>query len=366
MAVLWCDDFNSYGTNIAYLSQGPYGEVGTISSSPALVNDPDPLVVGSKCFQAGKSAQSNITDNNCLRKVLPANKTTLGVALRLWMAALPAAEDMSVLPIVFKDPLNAILFSLWVTPTGAIYCVRNGRTYPGPTPLAQTSGPVLTANAWHHIECKAVFSATVGTIEVRVDGVAVINATNLDNIGTASPSGCASVAQVFDNDSSGAGVNWYIKDYVIWDSTGSHNNDFMGTVRVLRLPVDGDVSLNWTPSTGSTGWDLIDETPPVDSDYISAATPPPSPCVMSFANLPPDVTSVRALMTFVRASNSDGGDGKLQTSLVSNGVDANGADRQITVADTYWADVQEVDPDTTTSWTPASTDAANIKFNRTL
>ena len=87
---------------------------------------------------------------------------------------------------------------------------------------------------------------------------------------------------------------------------------------------------------------------------------------MDFENLPPDITSVRGLMTLVRASNSDGGDGKLQTSLVSAGDLANGADRQITTAETYWYDISELNPDTGVAWTPANTDSANIRFNRTL
>ena len=203
--------------------------------------------------------------------------------------------------------------------------------------------------------------ASGGTLEVRVEGIPVIELTGL-NLGS------LPVAQVtpYTGESGSAERTYMIKDYVVWDDTGSINNDFLGSVLVYNLSPTSDVALNWTPSTGSTGYEILDNIPPVDSDYISAGDPPPSPYVAGLSDLPLDVTSVRALQTMVRAAKSDGGDGSLQVSLISNGTTGNGADRPITVAQTYWIDIFETDPDTTGAWTVSAVNAVDLQIDRTL
>jgi hypothetical protein len=174
------------------------------------------------------------------------------------------------------------------------------------------------------------------------------------------------VAQVNPGDGTGGLTNWYSKDLLIWDGAGSVDNDFFGSVSIYALLTDADISLNWTPSTGSTGWDLLDESPPNDADYISAPDPAPAAAVMSLTNLPADVTSVRGLISFVRAAKTDGGDGDLQVSLTSGANTDAGADRPMTTAFTYWKDVSEVNPGTGVFWTPTEVDAMDIEFDRTV
>lgn len=356
MAIQFCDDFGSYGST-SRLVNGVYASVGF---GVDLVADPDPNATGTVLRQNSGSGYIE-----GLRKVLTTPRTTIGVSLRLWMATLPNTNAESAVPVSLCDGSNNIYVTLWVTTTGALHVLQNSGVSGG-TILAQTTGPVLVANAWNHIEMKTTIGVS-GSVAVRVNGVEVINETGIDTKGARPGTDVEQVRIDYDRGTGSAGITVYYKDYVIWDDTGSLNNDFLGTVRCIRLPVDGDVSLgDWTPSSGSTGWNLLNEVPPSDTSYIAATAPTTNTCVMDFQNLPPDITSVRALMTLIRANNSDGGDGQLQTSLVSNGNDDSGLDRQITVAPTYWFDVSEVDPNTSAQWTPAGTDAAQLRFDRTL
>ena len=158
----------------------------------------------------------------------------------------------------------------------------------------------------------------------------------------------------------------YFKDFFIWDSTGARNNNFAGSVNVVNLTPNSDVALTWTLSGGATGFSLVNESPPVDSTFISAAFPAPAADKMGQTNLPADVTSVKTLMTLVRARKTDGGDGQLQVGLISGASTALGANRPITTAPTYYADIQETDPATGVAWLPTAVDASNIQFNRTL
>jgi hypothetical protein len=140
-------------------------------------------------------------------------------------------------------------------------------------------------------------------------------------------------------------------------------------VLVKDLIPTADVNTNWN-TTGPNRFSILDNRPPNDAAFITAINPPPAAYVAELSNLPADVTSIRGLMTFVRAAKTDGGDGSLQIGLISDplGVPATalGANRPITVAQTYWRDVFEQDPKTLAPWTPAAVDLVRLQINRTL
>lgn len=351
MALIFADDFKGYGTDGTLLFNGLWGSGGF-----SLVTDPDPLATG-------VVPQWNGFGNNARRPFSKGALSTAGVAARLWMASLPG---FTVNQFRFLDAGNNPNTSLAVTPTGVIQ-IWNGppdATHGG-TLLGQTTAPVLTANAWHHVEMKVLTSGavTTGTVGVRVNGVPVLSITGVAT-GVAYQLGLGTT-----NDyNSTAGVNAYNKDLVVWDGTGTSNNDFLGTVSVLGLVPNSDVTLGgWTLSTGTTGFSLLDNSPPVDgSQYIASAVPPTTAAQFQLTDLPTNVTSVRGLITQARAAKVDGGDGNIQSSLVSGASTANGADRPITTAFTYYEDVFEVDPATTVAWTPSGVNAVKYKINRTV
>lgn len=332
MAILFAEDFKGYGTSPSLMLNGLYAQIGG-----NLVTDPDPNASG-VVFQA----QINGVNGTVLRRVFPSNYTTAGFALRLWLAALPSATSQTP-AFMFSDASNNAQFWLEITTTGAMN-IRQGSNYSAI--LATTTGPVVTANAWNHIEIKAVASATVGTIEIRVNGIPVL-VTGAINTGTQ-----YSQFRLDKPNPFGISLDFYVKDLICWNSSGSYNNNFMGTVSVLSMVPSSDTSFNWTPSTGTTGWNLLDNSPPLDdSEYITAVTPPPAASTFGLTDLPTNVTSVRAMITQVRARKSDGGDGNIQASLISAAATANGADRPITTAFTYYEDIFEVDPNTSAPWT---------------
>ena len=46
---------------------------------------------------------------------------------------------------------------------------------------------------------------------------------------------------------------------VLWDNQGSSFNGWLGELRDAALRPTADTAADWTPSTGSTRWDLLDE-----------------------------------------------------------------------------------------------------------
>lgn len=349
MAILFADDFKGYGTNIALLLNGLYAETGNGTN---LNTDPDPNASG-PVFQS----VVNGVNGTRVRRVFPSNYTTAGAAFRLWMAALPSSTAQTP-SFLFSDASNTFQFYLTINTTGSMD-LRLGSNYN--TILGSTTGPVITANAWNHIEFKALANATTGTFELRINGIPVMVLTGI-NTGLQ-----YSQFVITSNNAVGSTLFFYVKDLICWNSSGTSNNNFLGTVSVLSMVPSSDLSFNWAASTGTTGFNLLDNSPPLDgSEYITAVTPPPSPSTFNLSDLPTNVTSVRAMITQVRARKSDGGDGNVQSSLVSGASTANGADRAITTAFTYYEDVFEVDPATSAAWTPAAANAAILKVNRTL
>lgn len=352
------DNFSIYGTNVALMLNGVYSQTGGFFGGGInLINDPDGISSGKVLEMSSEGGGGG--NHTVLRYALQtAAQPVVGVALRMWLTSLPPDTERRLAPIVWRDVSNNSLFSIRVDTTGRLELLSGA--FDG-TILFTTPAPVITANAWFHIEAKLTIAGASGNVEVRVEGLPVINFTT--NTGAIN---IAQIAAVNDPTFISAVTPYYLKDYVIWDGSGSRNNNFFGSVQVRSLVPDSDVALNWTPTGAANGFSILDNIPPSDAAYISASTPPPAAYEGTLTNLPPNVTSVRGIMTYVRAAKTDGGDGSLQVSMLSSSSTAAGVDRPITVAQTYWRDIFEVDPATSNAWLPAAVDASRIKINRTI
>jgi len=368
MSLLWADDFSTYGVGgQAYMLDGLYAELRVSGSNSTLtiVDDPDTNAAASsvavKSVHDAAATAGYASGGTYVRKVFPAAKTTIGGSIRLYMPSLPSSA-LHAATIHFCDSDNVPNVTLKVTTTGAIEAYRGDAS--GTSLGASTVA--LTADAWHHIEWKILASQTVGTIDIYVNGTSVLALTGLDTVATSIASFSQMAFGGWDNAGSLGNFTSYWKDLVIWDTSGSVNNDVMGTCYLGRFTVSSDASFNWTASTGSAGYSLLDETGPNDADYISADATPPAASTFGLENLPAEVTSVRGIILLGRMKKSDGGDCNVQMSVVSNAVATNGSDRAITTAYTYWADVLETNTDTGVAFTPVEFNAATFKINRTL
>ena len=345
MTIQHMDNFGIYGTTVALMDDGIYAQA---TGLIALVDDPDGISDGTVVRLISSAASIGV-----LRYVLSSAQNKAGQAVRVFMNNLPVSDNDRPQVVRWMNNSNVELASVYVETTGRL-------TFSDGVNTITTANPVITANGWWHIEA-AYDRSGVGSIEVRVEGVTVLQDTDL---------GYVAASQIFQTALRFFGNNFsstqiFYKDLVIWDGSGAVNNDFLGSVLVLNLSPTSDVALNWNLVGGASGFSILDNIPPNDAAYIEAVNPPPAAYVCGLSDLPPDVTSVKGLMTVVRAQKSDGGDGSLQVSLISNGDVDLGADRPITTTMTYWRDVSELDPDTSAPWTPVAVDAAQMQIDRT-
>lgn len=349
--ILHMDNFSIYGNVDGYMLNGVYAQV----SDCDVVNDPSGAA-GSALYLRG----NNANNHDGVRYVLQTSGPKLGICQRMWLPSLPANNgDPKVLICQWRNGANSNLLTLTVDSTGRLSLLNGDYNA---AILGTTTNPVVTANGWFHLE--SIFDDTTNSFECRVEGLTVLNVAAIAAKGD--------TAQIFIGQRTsltGATKPWYTKDLVIYNGAGTYNTTFMGSVIVKDLIPIADVNTNWN-TTGPDRFSILDNRPPNDAAFITAINPPPAAYVAELSDLPPDVTSVKGLMIFVRAAKNDGGDGWLQNGLISDPLGtpatALGADRPITVAQTYWRDVIEEDPVTSAPWTPNAVDLVQLQINRTL
>jgi hypothetical protein len=266
------------------------------------------------------------------------------------------AIKFTALPTSFAAELIALLdagslqCNVKLNVDGTLSVTRNG------TALTDgTSVYTLSAGSFYYIEFKVTIANSIGagTCKVRVNGVDVITvATGQDVQATAN----ASANQVRYGTFGSATVDW--DDVYICDQSGSTNNDLLGDVRIDTIfPTSDGNYAQFTPSTGTDHYALVDETAPNTTDYndgaavgdrdsyglgnLSALTSQTVYGVQVNAATLKDDAGAKSAATFVRSSSTDG----------------DGASVALGTSQTYISQVFETDPNGSIAWTETTVNA---------
>lgn len=358
MSLLWCDGFDHYGI-LGNLTEGAWAQ----NNGNCTLVTTNPRTGTHHLRHAGNSSQAGLQ-----RRVLGGAKTTVGLAGVFYLSSLPSTNDRFC-PFVFNDAANANQVTIVIQSTGVIEAKRGSRTG---TSLGVSASPAVTAEAYQHIECMVFFSQTVGTVEVRVNGVTVLSISGADTVATS----LVECSQVVFFSSSESGLNTEttvpqadLDDVFCYDSAGSFNNTFIGDRRVLTLFPNADtIQADWTPVGAANGYDCInDTTPDGDTTYITASVPGSPGPISEFGieNLPAGISAISAVVLVEMARKTEAGDANTQWSVVSGASETAGADKPLTEVYTYRQDVFETDPASAAPFTPSEVDALLIKVERT-
>ncbi len=139
--------------------------------------------------------------------------------------------------------------------------------YNGSNSVIATGTTVLPSATYQYIELKAFVNGASGTIEVHLNGVVEIASTTV-NIGS------TNMGQILFGPQGGVGNQGAFDDVYVNDTSGGHNDSFLGDVRITtEWPTSDGAHTDWTPSSGTAHWSLVDETTPnSDTDYVSSGT----------------------------------------------------------------------------------------------
>lgn len=153
--------------------------------------------------------------------------------------------------------------SMYVDAYNRAYLVRSRTT----AVTSSYDGPLIDADRWTHVEMKWFIDDVVGTCALRLNGDP---ATELSYTGDTSGGGQATAMHIRVN---GNVDPHYFDNLVVWDDTGTVNNDWLGEVRVETLrPTGVGANSDFTPSAGAN-WQNVDETTEDgDTTYNSSTT----------------------------------------------------------------------------------------------
>jgi urease gamma subunit len=222
--------------------------------------------------------------------------------------------------------------------------------------LIATSAPVVKFRRWTYIEIKATFHDTAGSVEVRVNGgtTAVISETSLDTAVTHNHA---------DN------IQWFYRDTTQWDDIylidqdTAGLSDFIGPAIVRRLSPSADTATaDFTPSTGSDNYAMVDDARADDADYVSSSTVTDDD-LYDYDNLPSEVNAVKAVAIVTSFYTTGGSEAKQIAALTKSGTTAIEETGVAASISDLWQDaihITETDPDTSSPWTVSGLNAAKF------
>jgi hypothetical protein len=315
------------------------------------ISDPNDLFIYAGAYDGGLACRYADTSGSIQYYAGPDSGNVSTVSEKIWGMDIRVLEDWDFITSTKS------LFR-WVTDTGWFSCalrVYNDGTLTLVNHSSVSQGisrqRAVRQGGWNRIQVKLTCHQSAGTCEVKVNGETVMDLTGIDTAastnGTShtrvycySPTGSTPAAPYYDN---------------IWiaDTAGSTFNDFMGPLTVEAFYPTGDDTLEWTPSTGSTGYEVTDETPPNDdTDYISESTTS-NVAIFTTGNLPANADTVYGVRTTADVRLSVGGAESYKQLIESGGIEyPSSIAHDLTLATyVYQADYWGQDPDTSADWT---------------
>jgi len=235
-------------------------------------------------------------------------------------------------------------FGLMVSNIGQV------RLYRGDTMVASTSPNLIKTNAWHFMELEYVGHASTGRTTLYVDGAKVVQFTgNTQNLAPYAFNGL----QFRGGTSSG----YLIDDLYVTDTAAR-----FGERRIETLLPNGDVSGGqFTPSSGSTAFSMIDDNLVSASDYVSA-TALGSKSLFNLSNLSTNPDKIDAVQLNVWATKTDAATRQLQTIVKSGSVETNSPDYNLPTNHICLNRIENADPSTGLAWTATGVNALQAGF----
>jgi hypothetical protein len=208
----------------------------------------------------------------------------------------------------------------------------------------------VPVGSYCYIEARVFVSATVGTVDVWVDGVLWLTLTSQNTKNTAN----STMAQIAI--SSASNVNNHFDDLYVADATTS--KDRLGDQRVeTDYPIADGYYSTWTPSTGTAHYSLINSAVPQTTTFVSDGTPGNKDSYV-IDPLTAITGAIAGVQWTIYADKSDAGARSIKIDTRSNVTDAAGATQALGTSPALYSEVRLTDPNTSAAWTQAGVNAA--------
>lgn len=137
--------------------------------------------------------------------------------------------------------------------------------------ITTTSGSnACSLSVWNLLEIHLKIHDTLGVFEAKLNGIDDAYYT-----GNTKAYAAGTVACFYVRTPGAAGATTYVDDMAFNDANGTDDNSWCGDGHIIKISPDGEGdTLQWTPSTGTTHYTLVDEIPPSGgTDYVTTNIP---------------------------------------------------------------------------------------------
>ena len=250
----------------------------------------------------------------------------------------------------FRDAANSVSqVGLFLNADGTI-SVRRGST------TLDTTVATTPLDEWFYLEFLVTIHASAGAYELRMNGATILSASGVNT----QNGGVAQASQCWLTGSGGLGSNLNgsidFDDFVLQSGSASA---LLGDCRVDTFFPDADgASSQFTPSTGTDNYAMVDEAnPDDDTTYVESSTVGHID-LYGFPDLSHTPANIYAVQVSPRVNKTESGYRSMKAVVRSGGANYESAERVIG-ADTFvWVPLLfEEDPDTAAAWTIAGVNA---------
>jgi hypothetical protein len=232
------------------------------------------------------------------------------------------------------------------------------------TSVLGTATSALTVSVWQYVEVRVKAHATLGEIEIKVNGTQVLGLTGLDTRGGAM--GKWRITRGAEGDDS------WIDDLYILDTGGSDNNTFLGDVRVTALrPKANGTNNNFTPTGAATNYQAMDETlHDGDTTFVEAGQLGAKEDYdnTNFSDLGISPGTIFGVQTVNATKKTDAGQLKFRDQMIVGGIAYDNGTDVIASSGAYKMTtyIRDTDPSDNGAWTEAKVDAVGSGFEITF
>lgn len=216
---------------------------------------------------------------------------------------------------------------------------------------------VLSPGTWYYFECRVFIHATLGAVELRINGVPEITLTGVNTKGATSAVATTEFFQL--RCPSGTAFNWDDL-YVRTDSSATEvTGGFLGDIKIKPYYPNGDGTYTeMTCSTGTTHYTLVDEATPNTTDYVSSST-----ALQKDSYAFQDVSetgSIKAVQLAAYCYKMDAGFRGVDVFCKSSATENFAASYPLSTTGKYALKIWEQDPNTSADWSQANLNAAEF------
>ena len=283
-------------------------------------------------------------NNGWIKKTIAVNKTTIYFGGAVYKESTFDPGFSTSAPLIYVDDESAVRqINIHVDSSYKFLVYRGDITL-----LGSTADYIFETKKWFYLEVKITISATVGVIELKINGTQVLNLTSQNT-----KNGSDYIRNVYFS-----GI--YSGRYTLWDDIYIDDSQYHGDCRIRTFMPDADGnSVDFTRSTGSNDYECVDEPQSnSDTDYIVSDT-------LNHKSIFGITTGALGTVKAIQLNNhcrlDEAGTRKIKPVIRSNSTDYQGTETDVIAANyKFESEIWELDPDDSGAWTQTKIEAAEF------